>query len=303
MAINSCGSVLTDQKGRELAEHGTPLLPAACYHDDIRKAGVPWHWHDELEVLVVEIGTARVAASGRERILHDGEGCFINTGVLHSVWPAGEGACFLRSVVFHPRLVGGSVDSILWQKYLEPLLADPGRAFVAFCDADGWEGEAAGAITKAWQACVDERPGFEFILREELSRLVFLLTEHCPAQEKRPSEKTLRDGERIKTMLQCIQEHYHEELTLAKIAQSAALSENECLRCFRSTIGATPIQYLRQVRIQRAAQLLLSTDQKIAEIGAACGFGEMSYFARVFRQMKGCTPGHFRKIGRFAADL
>lgn len=301
MAISPCGSAATDAKGRELAEHGTPLLPAACYHDNISEAAVPWHWHDELEVLVVESGTARVAAGGLDAILKQGEGCFINAGVLHGVWPVGGEPCRLRSVVFHPRLVGGSMDSILWQKYLEPLLTDPGRSLVAFCGAHGWECEAAGAIMRAWQFFAGEGPGFEFALREELSRLIFLLTEHCPAQQKRPSDKTLRDGERIKTMLQYIQQHCGEELTLTKIAQSAGLSQNECLRCFRSTIGATPIQYLRWVRIQRAAQLLLSTDQTVAEIGAECGFGEMSYFAKTFRQIKGCTPKDFRKSGRTAA--
>lgn len=300
MAIKPCSSAATDAKGRELAEHGTPLLPAACYHDNISEAAVPWHWHDELEVLAVESGTARAAAGGMEVLLKQGEGCFINAGVLHGVWPAGRETCRLRSVVFHPRLVGGSVDSILWQKYLEPLLTDPGRPLVSFCGADGWENEAAGAVIRAWQAFVDEEPGYEFAFREELSRLIFLLSGHCPAQGKKPSEKTLRDGGRIKTMLQYIQQHCGEELTLAKIAQSAGISQNECLRCFHSTIGATPIQYLREVRVQRAAGLLLSTNQTIAEIGAACGFGEMSYFAKTFRRIKGCTPKDFRKSGRAA---
>lgn len=132
-------------------------------------------------------------------------------------------------------------------------------------------------------------------MRERLSALIFLLAKHCPAAEKKPSEKALRDGERIKTMLQYIQEHYAQELTLTKIAASAAISENECLRCFHSMIGSTPIQYVKQVRIQKAAELLTSTDQKISDIGAECGFQEMSYFAKAFRELKGCTPSELRK--------
>lgn len=96
-------------------------------------------------------------------------------------------------------------------------------------------------------------------------------------------------------MLQYIQEHYDGELTLAKIAESAAVSENECLRCFRSMIGSTPIRYVKQLRVQRAAELLVSTDRRISDIGAECGFQEMSYFAKIFRELKGCTPSEFRK--------
>lgn len=295
MALSSCGSVMTDRQGRELLEHGTPLFPVACYHDNISEASVSWHWHDELEVLVVEAGTARVAVSGTDLMVKQGEGFFFNTGVLHGIWPAGAEVCRLRSIVFHPRLVGGSVDSIIWQKYLEPLLSDPCRPWVYFTNLREWERDASMAIQEAWQACASEAEGFEFVVRERLSRLIFLLAKNCPTTEKKPSEKALRDGERIKAMLQYIQAHYAEELTLARIARSAAVSENECLRCFRSMIGSTPIQYVKQVRVQKAAELLASTDRKISDIGMACGFQEMSYFAKTFRELKGCTPGAFRR--------
>ena len=298
MALSPCGSVVTDRQGRELLEHGTPLFPVACYHDNINEMNVSWHWHDELEVLVVETGNARVAVNGTERIVKRGGGCFINTGALHGVWPEGTEICRLRSVVFHPRLVGGSVDSILWQKYLEPLLSGSCCSCVYFTNTAGWEGEALRAIREAWQLCVAEGTGFEFETRERLSRLILLLFQNCPAREKKPSEKALRDGRRIKLMLQYIQERYGEELTLGKIAQSAAVSENECLRCFRGMIGYTPMQYVRQVRIQKAAELLAATDRKISDIGGACGFQEMSYFAKTFREMKGCTPKEYRVRAR-----
>ena len=294
MALSVCGPVFTDRQGRELAGHGTPLFPVACYHDDIRQAEVPWHWHDELEIMVVETGTARVCANGAAHRVKQGEGVFINAGVLHGVWSEEEEPCCLRSAVFYPRLVGGSVDSILWQKYLEPLLYDPCRACLHFTGAQEWEQAASKTIGAVWQSCVSEEEGFEFEVRELLSRFVFILAKNRPAAEKSPSEKALRDGERIKRMLHYIQGHYKGELTLAKIAGSAAVSENECLRCFRSMIGSTPIQYVKQVRIQKAAELLASTNRRIADIGAECGFQEMSYFAKTFRELKGCTPGAFR---------
>lgn len=296
MALSVCGPVSTDQQGRELVEHGTALFPVACYHDNISEAGVPWHWHDELEVLVIETGSARVSVNGTDYVVRQGEGFFVNTGVLHGMWSGGREPCYLQSVVFHHRLVGGSVDSILWQKYLEPLISDPCRPCVHLSKAREWEEAAAKAIKAAWQSCVSEMEGFEFEVREWLSWLVFLLTKNCPKAEKRPSEKTLRDGKRIKIMLQYIQEHYDGELTLAKIAESVNLSENECLRCFRGMIGSTPIQYVKQLRVQKAAELLASTNRKISDIGAECGFQEMSYFAKTFRELKGCTPSEYRKL-------
>ena len=126
MALSMCRTV-TDDSARELLKHGTPAFPIACYHDDLQAEPVPWHWHEELEVLLVSEGTILATAAGEKYRLTVGEGLFINAGVLHGDWPLNAGPCRLHSMVFHPRLVGGSPDSVFWQKYLQPLLTDPSR--------------------------------------------------------------------------------------------------------------------------------------------------------------------------------
>lgn len=297
MALGKCG-VVTDQKGWEMRAHGTALFPVGCYHNDLPKDLVPWHWHEELEAVRVSEGRVIVSAEGGSWTMEAGEGFFINSGVLHEARQIREEPVRLHSMVFHPRLVGGSVESVFWQGYLQPLIADPASRFVRFSEAVPWQKEALEAIESAWQACAQEPPGFEFAAREGASKLVFLLSRHRPAAKERPSEKALRDGERIKTMLLYIQEHCGGELTAAQIAQSAAISESECLRCFRAMIGTTPIQYVRQLRVQRATELLETSDQRIADIGAACGFQEMGYFARTFRALKGQTPSQYRAARR-----
>ena len=294
MALTQSTPISTDTIGREQKEHGTVLFPVACYHDDLKQMPVSWHWHEELEALTVETGTVRVGVHRTEYVLNQGEGCFLNAGVLHTVRMENrEGACRLHSVVFHPRLIGGSTDSILWQKYVDPLITDPCRPFVCFSDAENWERAAIQAVEHGWQACAEEAEGFEFEVRNQLSRLIFLLQSYSTA-EKQPSGKRLREEERMKSMLGCIRASYGEELTLGRIAQSANISENECLRCFRSVIGVSPMQYVRQVRLQRAEELLAFTDLKISDIAALCGFQEMSYFAKSFREINGCTPSAYR---------
>lgn len=293
MAASEC-RVATNAQGRELAEHGSGLFPVACYADDLTAEEVAWHWHDELEVLVMLEGRTAVAAGGRRFELKAGEGAFINSGVLHGMRNAGRGVCRFHSLVFHPRLVGGGVDSIFWQKYLQPLLDDPALECAAFGPETPWQAQAMQAIEAAWQACAGEAPGYEFDVRAGLSRAVRLLAASRNTASAAVPEKTRRDGERIKRMLCFIQENYADALTAREIAASAALSVSECLRCFHSTIGVTPIRYLRQFRIQKAAGLLADTPLEIGRVAAQCGFQEMSYFARAFRAEKGCTPSEYR---------
>lgn len=130
MALSACNTE-TDSAGRELTVHGTAAFPIACYHDDLEAAPVPWHWHEELELLIASEGGVLAAAAGEKYTLAEGDGLFINAGVLHADWPLAAGRCRLHSVVFHPRLVGGSPDSVFWQKYLQPLLTDPSRPCAA----------------------------------------------------------------------------------------------------------------------------------------------------------------------------
>ena len=112
MALAPCQTAV-DSSGRELVEHGTTGLPVACYHDDLGRRDVPWHWHDELEAAVVTEGCAVVSAGESKRVIRAGEGFFINSGILHGCRDADNSSCRFHSVVFHPRLVGGSLDSTI----------------------------------------------------------------------------------------------------------------------------------------------------------------------------------------------
>ena len=300
MAIGNCG-VTTSPQGRELKDHGTALFPVSCYGGSLEEHPVPWHWHDELEVVVVERGLAAVSVDGGQYALSAGQGIFISAGALHRTLRLAPG-CWLLSIVFPPRIIG-AMDSIYWQQYLQPLTANPACRCVLLDGSAPWSREAVTQVEAAWQSCVAEPPGFEFQARAALSWLIYLLSRHCPAAPSAQPEKLRRSGDRVKVMLQYIQAHYGEELTTAQIAASALVSESECLRCFRAVLDASPIQYLRQLRIQKAAELLEGTDQSVSEIGALCGFQEMSYFAKTFRELKGCTPSQYRKGKRSARPV
>lgn len=295
MPLSLCDTK-TDEHGRELIDHGTTLFPIACYHDDLQSVSVPWHWHDELEAAIITEGQAIVAAGSDKRLLGPGDGFFINTGVLHAAWNIDRSSCHFHSIVFHARLVGGSIDSVFWHNYIQPLLVNPTLKFLCFNHGVDWNQEAITAIEEAWQSCVYEPSGYEFKVRNSLSQLIYLLSTHHSSLQNFPSEKELRDGDRIKKMLQFVHEHYFEELNTEKIAKSIMVSPSECLRCFHNTISTTPIQYVKQYRVQKAVEMLKKTNKKVSDIGAQCGFQEMSYFAKTFREIHGITPSEFRRL-------
>ena len=297
MIRNLCNS-MADAQGRELTAHGTPALPIACYNDDLEREKVEWHWHDEWEASIVVEGEVEVFAGAQREKFCPGDAFFINSRVLHTVENLYGGACRIYTIVFHPRLVGGDRESAFWQNYVQPLLSEPAQELFSLKQGESWKDEAKACFRTAWEVCRTGEEGFELELRHALSKLALLLRKYCVAAEIASTEKEKRSAARVKTMLQFIHARFGEELNTTMIAASASVSASECLRCFHSIIHCTPIQYLRRYRIQRSAELLRQTDMSVSEIGVLCGFQEMSYFARSFKEIRGCTPTEYRKLGK-----
>ena len=224
---------------------------------------------------------------------------FINSGVLHAVEFAAEGPSMLRSGVFHPRLVGG-MDTIYWQKLIRPLLQPGVPSYFLLSKGEPWQAEVLARLWEAWHAVDEEPDDYENRVRYLLSAALHTLAAHCPVGECRSSRQEQVAAQRMKQMLRFVEEHYAGELTVERIADSVALSESACLRSFRQLLGTTPIQYVKQYRIEKAAGLLLTTRLRTGEIGAECGFTDLSYFTKTFREIKHCTPREYRQ--RFAVQ-
>lgn len=290
-------SVQTNMQGEELRKHGTHQFPVACYLDLMPRDEISWHWHNELELGLVADGSAIVEMGSSSRLLRAGEGFFFNSNILHAASLSEDDSCEIHSVVFHPQAVSGSTDNIIWQKYLKPLMenqACPG--FYLTPDVD-WQKKILDSLTSLWRSAQEESFGYEIQIRNELSTIVALVSDFQPVVNRKSFGKAQRDNARIKEMLTFIQANYSREITIEEIASACAVSTSECIRCFRATINTTPIAYLKSYRLQQAALKLQLTTDKISAIAESCGFQEMSYFAKSFKEVYGSTPSAYR-IGK-----
>ncbi|GKU81354.1 AraC family transcriptional regulator [Niallia sp. NCCP-28] len=91
-----------------------------------------------------------------------------------------------------------------------------------------------------------------------------------------------------------IQTHYHEPIMLDEIAVISGYSKYYFIKQFQHQLNMTPVQYLTKIRIQKAAELLRTTDSSIIEIADAVGYANANYFNKVFRKVVGVSAGAFR---------
>ena len=91
-----------------------------------------------------------------------------------------------------------------------------------------------------------------------------------------------------------IHDRLHEPLTLSAIARATAIHPSHLARTFRKHHGRPIGEYVRALRIERAARERAETDTPISEIGLRFGFFDQSHFSRVFKRHTGLTPAAFR---------
>ena len=106
------------------------------------------------------------------------------------------------------------------------------------------------------------------------------------------------DGATLEPLLRWMEEHAHQELTLAQIAAHASMSTRTLSRRFREQIGTTPLRWLHRSRLRRAQALLETTDQPIERIAQRVGFGSPTTFRDRFKQVVGTSPQAYRRAFR-----
>jgi len=90
---------------------------------------------------------------------------------------------------------------------------------------------------------------------------------------------------------------YSGAIDLNSLARACHLSPSQFRRTFRKLFGKSPLQFILNVRIQAAANLLKNSALGVTEVALKCGFNEPNYFARQFRRHIGVSPLAYRKLG------
>lgn len=107
--------------------------------------------------------------------------------------------------------------------------------------------------------------------------------------------KTQREPD-ISTAVQYIAEHYHETVELSTLAQITGLSEGHFCRAFKNHTHMRPVEYITNLRIERAKDLLLKNPPlAVSRIARQVGFTSPAYFSKTFKEKTGKTPELYRK--------
>lgn len=265
--------------------------PYAFHHVSLRTTEVPWHWHEALEFNYVVEGQVKVSTANQTQVFHAGEGFFLNSNVLAAM--DSDADCIMDSHLFHPVFLSGHFKSVFETKYLNPVTQNRNLDLFALRGSTEKQGQLLRKLRQLSR--LQEASDTEFQTRNLLSEIWLLLLEEIKNADSRVFHAPQKNQDRILTMIAFMQENYAEKLTLEQIAASAAVSTRECLRCFRTAIHQSPMDFLIEYRIRVSKKMLEGTDLSITDIALRCGFNSNSYYTKQFHRICGKTPNAYRK--------
>jgi AraC family transcriptional regulator len=100
---------------------------------------------------------------------------------------------------------------------------------------------------------------------------------------------------RLRRIKEFVDAKIEDELTLCEMAQAVELSTAYFSRMFRKSTGETPHQFLMRQRVERAKEMLRSSNARVMDVAVACGFKSQQHFAQVFRHVYGVSPTEYRQ--------
>ncbi|MDD6484849.1 MAG: AraC family transcriptional regulator [Clostridiales bacterium] len=268
--------------------HGSSDYPFEVYRFDARPNTIiilP-HWHGELEFLYIKKGALCVNINGTEYTASEGRLCIINKNELHSIVSAG-GDTEYYAVVFSIRLLSSGMADYVQTSFINPI-EQRKLIFPNITD-----------ITPAISQCFDEiirtdseRPEhYRIIIKSELFRL---LSNTAGLLHEAQSSAFSKNEAIMKKIVQYVSENYARDIGISDTAKHVGMSRNYFCRFFSENFGEPFTSYLNRTRVEAAARLLIDGGKNVTEAAFECGYNNLSYFIKRFRQVTGLSPKEFK---------
>ena len=271
---------------REESQRGTIDFPLTiyCFNKTVDQSfcSAPAHYHNDLEILQVTEGKMELIIGNEQIIAEPNQLYFINPEEIHTLYTASSPAAY-RCFIFGKDLLDLPAENRIRATILDPIFQQKLRFPRQLCDA-----ELTALLNDIHAA--QQQGGKELWIFADLLKLLAVAAPTLKENEGKTIDIPLRRAIRF------METHYTEKIPLALIAEKAGFNSQYFCSYFKKNTRSTPIQYLNNLRIRHAKELLRKTDLPILEVAMQSGFENVSFFIQKFKSETGNTPAKYRKV-------
>lgn len=286
-----------NEEKKELKLHGKAQFPILISDEKLSNytsGAFIWHWHPEIEITLIVEGEILYRIQDKTYLLTKGNILFGNVNTVHTGKMKEEKDCKYISITFHPRLIYGFKDSLIYTKYVQPIIFN--RALSSLYFAENTKNyDRLFSLVQELISCYRKKEEFAELkithLLQEIWKIIYEKKDQVADTLINPKEY-----ERMDEMIAYVHHHYKDPITLEEIAREIHLCKGECSKLFKKCMKISLFSYLQEYRIERSVEFLLDPDYLIADVAEEVGFSSANYYIKVFKKYKGCSPLKYRKM-------
>lgn len=278
---------------QEHRQQGTQNFPIAYYHVEETQPRyyMTSHWHPEYEIIRILEGELHLTVNNNDLTLTKGDILLLQDGVLHGGTPK---RCIYECLVFD--MLTLLKDNRILKEESERIIRHE-TVFQQLLPKD--DTELTGLIAELFTSMQEKRAGYEFIVQGSLYQLLgMLFDKKLYDLAPKPEQHSIDRLKHLKQVIRFIETNYSDDIRLDDLASIAGMNPKYFCRFFRQSTQKTPIHYLNYYRIERASELLRTTDTSITDVALNCGYNDISYFIKAFKRYKNTTPKQYMKQNR-----
>ena len=242
---------------------------------------IPEHWHRSMEVIYIYEGSMELIEGQRVLLLHAGDYHVINSAAVHATRTTTPSRVLLLQIPY-AFLIGAipEYESI--------------RFLFSHRDSSA-DAQIQEILTSMGDLYTKKPQSYTLRFSGLLYDFLYILMTHYKVTVDNTSRiQSQKNLHRLEPVIQYIQSHYTEAISLENAASLAHLNPEYFCRFFKQHMGITFLRYLNEVRISHAGRILMNTDKSISEVMQESGFTNQTIFNRLFKEIYGMTPRQAR---------
>ncbi len=247
------------------------------------------HFHGTYEIYVLLSGEREFFIKDRTLVASQGDVIIIAPHILHRTTNADKPEHERLIVNIHESRLTMADDS--FEDIMQPLLQ---KDYVVVRSAPDDLAIVQSLAERIIEELRERKPGFALFVQTLALQLFVVCCRHMKQHNSARLKSPSLMHERISEIVQYMNRHYMQELSLPQVAEAFYVSPFYLSRSFKEATGFSFTEYVNSVRIKEAKKLLERSSMKVSHIASKVGFGSVTHFGRVFKAVTGFSPLHFR---------
>jgi YesN/AraC family two-component response regulator len=237
--------------------------------------------------VTVQIGTEFAEA-------HAGDFLYVPPTMVFKI-EALEGEAGMRSMVFDSSIIEANMENfdteIFYMFYVQSK-----NKIVVFDKGHPVYKTLKKYMQESYDEYVSKDVCYKLPIRANIYLMMTALLRYYCGSKNELDRMIYHNVMRLRPVITYIAEHYKEKIYIETLSDMITVSPDYFTKMFKDSIGRTPIDYINGLRINRAMQMLATTDISVNDISDGLGFSNSNYFHKIFKQYMDTSPAAYRKL-------